>query len=74
MSPIRSRRCNDERALKTTGLKSGKVRRAMSQSQKNCLDFSTLIQRVTGTGSMKLGMAFLFCGKVFYFRGDNIEK
>ena len=31
-------------------------------------------QRVTGTGSMKLGMAFLFCGKVFYFRGDNIEK
>ena len=46
----------------------------MKQSQKKCLDFSTLIQRVTGTGSMKLGMAFLFCGKVFYFRGDNIEK
>lgn len=46
----------------------------MKQSQKNCLDFSTLIQRVTGTGSMKLGMAFLFCGKVFYFRGDNIEN
>ena len=31
----------------------GKARLARKQSQKNCLDFSTVIQRVTGTGSMK---------------------
>ena len=64
--PVLSRSCDAEQILKRHW-ETGKARRAMKQSQKNCPILTYLLLRKTGMRNHKLRFSAFLCRKAFCF-------